>query len=202
MHEIWVQIIAAWQAQSPFEIVAVFAAIMYLVLAIRENIWCWFFAFISTILYIYVFHNVSLLSESILNIYYLIMAFYGWYQWRYGNHQHERHIIRWPLRKHLWLILLTSIAVPILGYITSRYNATLPYLDAFTSCFAALATVMVAHKVLENWFYWLLVNILSVYVFASKDLYLTALMFILYVVLTIFGWLRWNKQYRVQQRLV
>jgi len=201
MHEIWVNILAAWQAQSYLEIVAVLAAMLYLVLAIRENIWCWFFAFISTALYIYLFHSVALLSESLLNVYYLIMAVYGWYQWRYGNHQHERHIISWTLKRHVVLIILTGLTVPILGYVTSQYNATMPYLDAFTTCFAVVATIMVAHKVLENWYYWLIIDALSVYIFASKGLYLTALMFVVYVVLVVFGWLRWNKEYASQNKL-
>ncbi|WP_223787198.1 nicotinamide riboside transporter PnuC [Marinicella meishanensis] len=201
MHEIWSQILTAWQAQSNFEAVAVLAAIMYLVLAIKENIWCWLFAFISTAIYIYLFHRVSLLSESLLNVYYLLMAVYGWYQWRQGQQQQPREIVRWPLRKHLALIAGTAMAVPILGYTTSQWGAAMPYLDAFTTCFAVLATVMVAHKVLENWHYWLVINVLSVYLFASKDLYLTAALFALYVILTIIGYVNWNRHY-VNQRSV
>ncbi len=198
MTDIWQQIVTAWQAQQPLEVVAVVAAVLYLVLAIRENIWCWLFAFISTAIYIYLFHSVSLLSESLLNIYYLLMAVYGWYQWRFGENHHERHIISWPLRKHLVWISLTAAMVPILGYTTSQWGAALPYLDAFTTCFAILATVMVAHKVLENWHYWLVINIISTYIFAIKGLYLTSALFALYVVLTIIGYIKWRQSYANQ----
>ena len=199
--DIWQQIVTAWQAQSTLEVLAVVAAILYLVLAIKENIWCWLFAFISTSLYIYLFHSVSLLSESLLNVYYLIMAVYGWYQWQFGNNKHERNITSWSGKKHLSLIIPTAMAVPVLGYVTSQYGASLPYLDAFTTCFAVLATVMVAHKVLENWHYWLVINITSVYIFASKGLYLTAAMFGLYVILTIIGYINWKRHYASQTNL-
>ena len=198
MTDIWQQIITAWNAQQPLEVVAVVAAILYLVLAIKENIWCWLFAFVSTAIYIYLFHSVSLLSESILNIYYLLMAIYGWYQWQYGDNHHERHIISWSVKKHVTLILITACTVPLLGYVTTQYGADKAYLDAFTTCFAVLATVMVAHKVLENWHYWLVINILSVYLFASKELYLTAAMFVLYVILTVVGYINWRKHYAEQ----
>ncbi len=202
MHEVWQQIITAWQAQSLLEVVAVVAAILYLVLAIRENIWCWLFAFISTSLYIYLFHSVSLLSESLLNVYYLVMAVYGWYQWRQGKHHKGRKIISWPIRKHCLLILLTGLTVPILGYGMSQLGASMPYLDAFTTCFAVMATVMVAHKVLENWHYWLVINVTSIYLFSSKALYLTAAMFALYVILTIIGYINWKNIYGRQTSLV
>ena len=198
MTDFWQAIITAWQAQSNLEVVAVIAALLYLVLAIKENIWCWLFAFISTAIYIYLFHSVSLLSESLLNIYYLVMAVYGWYQWRFGENNHQRHIRRWSMKKHSILILLTAAMVPVLGYMTSQFGASMPYLDAFTTCFAVLATVMVAHKVLENWFYWLIINIISVYIFAMKSLPLTAALFALYMVLTIIGYFNWRKRYAQQ----
>ncbi len=202
MADIWQQIVTAWQAQQPLEVLAVVTAIAYLVLAIRENIWCWLFAFISTAIYIYLFHKVSLLSESLLNIYYLVMAIYGWYQWRQGRHNQPRQIISWSLQKHSILILLTGLLVPVLGYGMQHLGASMPYLDAFTTCFAVLATAMVAHKVLQNWHYWLVINITSVYIFTHKELFLTAAMFVLYVILTIIGYINWSQQYAKQNRLV
>ena len=110
MHDLWVNILSAWQAQSTLEMVAVVAAILYLVLAIRENIWCWLFAFISTGLFIYLYHSVSLFSESLLNVFYLAMAVYGWRQWSQGEtNNHHKPIIKWSWQKHLQLILLTGL---------------------------------------------------------------------------------------------
>ncbi len=202
IYETWQSIVTAWHAQSNLEIVAVVAAILYLLLAIRENIWCWLFAFISTSIYIYLFHSVSLLSESLLNIYYLVMAIYGWYQWQKGHNNELLKIVSWPLKIHGTLILMTGLMVPLLGYGMSKLGASMPYLDAFTTCFAVLATIMVAHKVLENWHYWLVINVISVYLFVSKELFLTAAMFVLYVLLTIIGYFKWKKHYASQRKLV
>jgi nicotinamide mononucleotide transporter len=91
--------------------------------------------------------------------------------------------------------------VPLLGYGMSLIGASMPYLDSFTTCFAVLATVMVAHKVLQNWHYWLIINIISVYLFSAKDLYLTAALFALYVILTIVGYINWKKRYAIQNKL-
>ncbi len=202
MHEIWLSILNAWQAQSNLEVVAVMAAILYLILAIRENIWCWLFALISTGIYIYLFQSVWLLSESLLNIYYFVMAIYGWLKWRQGSNNELLKIVSWPLKKHATLISMTGILVPILGFSMAKLGAQMPYLDAFTTCFAVLATIMVAHKVLENWHYWLVINVISVYLFISKDLFLTAAMFVLYVILTVVGYFKWKKKYASQRELV
>ncbi|MCB1581486.1 MAG: nicotinamide riboside transporter PnuC [Marinicella sp.] len=198
MADIWPQIVTAWQAQSILEVVAVFTGIIYLLLAIKENIWCWFFAIISTGVSVYLFFDVELLSESLLYLYYFIMAFYGFYQWKFGDNHHERRIISWHIKKHLMWIAVTGAMVPVLGYTTSQWGAAMPYLDAFTTCFAIFSTVLVAYKVLENWHYWLIVNTISVYLYASKELYLYAAMSALYVVLTVTGMIKWRQSYANQ----
>lgn len=198
MHEIWSQIIAAWQAQSGLELIAVIAAILYLILAIKENIWCWFFAIISTGISVYLLFDVKLMAESLLHAYYFFMAFYGWFQWHKGQVNNQKPIVSWSLKKHFVLVLGTAATVPILASITLKVGADLAYLDAFTTCFAILATVMVAHKVLENWHYWLIVNILSVYLYFNKGLYLYSAMYVMYVVMTIYGLINWTKNYAQQ----
>ncbi|HHL31563.1 MAG TPA: nicotinamide riboside transporter PnuC, partial [Oceanospirillales bacterium] len=102
--------------QSGLEIIAVVAAIVYLILVVRENIWCWFFAFISTALFIYLFYHVSLLSESILNVYYLLMAIYGWWQWSKKRNDKVLKIKSLSLKKHLIIIVVGLLLTPAIGY--------------------------------------------------------------------------------------
>ena len=85
MQEIFQFSLSQFNALSGWEAFAVFLAIAYLLLAVRENILCWYCALFSTAIYIFLFWNVSLLMESALNVYYLLMAVYGWYQWKYGG---------------------------------------------------------------------------------------------------------------------
>lgn len=97
------------------ETVAVVLAVAYLLLAARENIWCWACAFVSTAIYIGLFYSVALLSESLLNVFYLVMAVYGWWQWRGGGAGVNREIHCWPWRRHVLVISGTALVVPLLG---------------------------------------------------------------------------------------
>ncbi len=190
----------ALQALSTLEAVAVLLAIAYLVLAARNNIWCWPCAFVSSSLYVYLFHGVALLSESALNVFYVVMAVYGWYQWRFGSERHDRlPISNWSRRRHLWIVGITALFVPPLGYYMSLQGASFPYLDALTSCFAVVTTYMVTVRVLENWLYWLAIDGLSIYLYAQKGLYLTVVLFLIYLVLAVLGYLHWRRLYRDQE---
>jgi nicotinamide mononucleotide transporter len=188
-----------WQAilvTPALEWVAVLLAIAYLVLAVRENIWCWACAFASTAIFTWLFHQGALISESLLNVFYLLMAIYGWYQWRQGGQgKTELKISTWSAARHLKVIALTALSVPVLGYVTGNYlGAALPYVDAFTTCFAVVATYMVTRKVLENWLYWFVIDSVSIWLYLQRGFNLTAVLFVLYLVLIIFGWRRWNRE--------
>ncbi len=191
--DVLTNILESFLAKSWLEMIAVVSAILYLILVIRENIWCWFFAFISTGIYIYLFHSVSLFSESVLNFYYLIMAVYGWWQWHKQGPEREIKIQKWAVRIHLRVIIACLILTPILGYYMSTIGASFPYLDAFVALLAVCATVMVAYKVFENWYYWIVVDSLSIYLFWQKEMYLTVFLTALYLVLIYFGIKNWKQ---------
>lgn len=193
---------AAWTAMSGFEIVAVVLAIAYLVLAIKESNWCWYAAFISTAIYTWLFWDVSLVMESLLNAYYMAMAIYGWVQWRkpVGDQPTAtRPIIRWQLQHHLFALAGVLALTFTSGYLlTANTGAQLPYLDSFTTWASVLTTYMVAKKVLENWLYWLVINACAIYLYVDRELYLTALLFISYEVMAVIGFIRWYRHYRLQ----
>lgn len=197
--DIFNQIIETFKAQSLLELIAVVCAIFYLVLVVRENIWCWFYAFISTAIYIYLFHSVALFSESVLNVYYLFMAVYGWWQWHKQGPEREVHIQNWSLKTHFIVIVVCLILTPILGYYMNSVGASFPYLDAFVALLAVVATIMVAYKVFENWYYWLLVDSLSIYLFWQKQMFMTAALFVLYIGLIFIGIKNWKKLMHQQQ---
>ena len=90
----------AWQAMSGWEVIAVALAIAYLLLAMKESLWCWYAAFISTAIFIMLFWDASLLMESALQIYYLAMAVYGWVQWRSKQETNQSlQIHRWSTQR-------------------------------------------------------------------------------------------------------
>lgn len=199
MQEIWQTLIANWSDLSSWELLAVACSILYLVLVIKENIWCWLFAFISTSIYIVLFYKVALLSESLLNVFYLIMAVYGWQQWQNGKQKNQLSIRKWSFKKHLKLILLTAIFVPILGYAMQQQGADYAYWDALTTCFAVTTTFLVTKKIFENWYYWLIIDSISMILYWQKGLIFTTFLFGGYLILIIPGIINWQQAYRKQQ---
>ena len=198
MNELLTKVISAFMAQSILEIVAVICAVLYLVLVVRENIWCWFFAFVSTALFIYLFHSVALLSESVLNIYYLIMAVYGWMQWRSKGEKKELSIQNWSFKSHGVILLFSIILTPIIGYLMASLGAAFPYLDTFVAILSVVATIMVAKKVFENWYYWLVIDTISIYLFWQKQLYFVAALYVIYIVLIFVGIKAWRRTLNFQ----
>jgi len=152
--------LSQFNALPGWEAIAVFLAIAYLLLAVRENILCWYCALFSTAIYIFLFWNVSLLMESALNVYYLLMAVYGWYQWKYGGTKKSGiPIQKLGLQKNGIIILSILIITLLSGWLLARHtSAAWPYVDSFTTWGSVVTTVMVAKKVLENWLYWLVID--------------------------------------------
>jgi len=185
---------------TPLEVTAVVLAVAYLVLAIRQNIWCWACAGISTAIYVLLFFDARLYMESLLNAFYFLMAIYGWYVWYSGRGDgHERAVIAWPAATHG----IAIVAIVILSAATGRYlsvetDAAFPYVDSLTTWSAIWATFLVARKVLENWWYWLVIDAASVFIYWLRDLELTALLFVLYVTMIPFGLISWTRSMREQ----
>lgn len=184
------------------ETVAVALAIAYLLLAIRQNIWCWLCAAISSAIYVYLFFDTRLYMESALNGFYFLMAVYGWYAWHSGSADSSGlPVCVWPIRVHGIAIVSIAALAGISGFLLQRFtDAALPYIDSLISFAAVWTTFLVARKVLENWWYWLAIDAASVAIYWSRDLQLTALLFVIYLVLIPFGLWNWRRSYREQGR--
>ena len=188
----------ALQAMSLWEFAAVILGIAYLLLAMRESVWCWYAAFVSTAIFLFIFWDVSLYMESALQIYYLAMAVYGWWHWQHGPTDSKGlAITRWSKGHHLRaggaIVLITLLS----GFLLAEYtNAAHPFLDSFTTWGAILTTWMVTRKILENWLYWLAIDSVSIFLYLDRELYLTALLFVAYLVIVVFGYRTWLQHYR------
>jgi nicotinamide mononucleotide transporter len=192
----------AFIQERPLEATSVLFSILYLVLAIRESLWCWPAAFLSSVLTLVVVLGARLYSEVVLNVYYAAMAVYGWYQWQYGGRRRgaaELPISIWPLKAHV-IAIGGSLALSLgVGAIMSRHTqAAFPYLDAFVTVSSVVTTYLVARKILENWLYWLVVDSLALYVYWQRELYFFVALFALYLVLVVIGLVRWHRDWRAQ----
>jgi len=189
---------SAWATTSNIEIVAVVFGLIYIVLAAKENIWCWPAGFIGTGTSIYLFWDGSLYMESALNVYYLLMAIFGWWQWQYGSKEKSTLSIRsLTVKEHLMILALIAGLTLVSGYLLSNNtDAALPYLDSFTTWSAVITTWMVARKILENWLYWIVINLASIYLYIDRGFLLYAVLFGLYVAIAAFGYRQWQYNYR------
>lgn len=174
------------------ESIAVLFSILYVILAVKENIWCWGAALISVSLYIYICFSAQLYPETGLQIFYFIMAIIGYYMW---NKENKEEIKEWSEIKHLLIILSGAILTFFMGFYFSTYtNSQMPIIDSFTTVFSIIATYMVIKKVLGNWLYWIVIDAVSVYLYFNRDLHLTSLLFIAYTIIAIFGYFSWMKK--------
>ncbi len=192
----------------PFwELTAVCLSIAYVVLVAQNNRWCWPAALISTLIFTILFLDVSLLMESLLNLYYMAMAVYGWIHWHRVARDNtgrvlsdELPIARWTWQLHSKLIFLLSGLSLGLGYLMENYtSADYAYLDTFTTVFAVFTTYLVTIKLLENWLYWFVINSLSVFLYLQKGLEPTAALATFNILMCVIGWFKWQKIYQQQQ---
>jgi nicotinamide mononucleotide transporter len=181
-----------------WEVLAVVLAVGYLVLAIRQNIWCWAVGAVSTVLYLFIMYQSRLYMESLLQLFYLAMAVYGWYSWSRpargeAGGDGELKVTTWPLRRHLFAIGSVLLLVYVSGDLLARYSdAALPHLDSFTTWGAIVATFMVTRKVLENWLYWFVIDAVSIGLYLNRDLFFTAALFGVYLVMIVIGYRSWR----------
>jgi len=183
------------QAWSPVELVAAFLALLYLILAARQNWWCWPCALVSSAIYLALFYRHGLYHQALLQVFYIGMAVYGWWYWRGANTGAGPLLVsRWEPRQHAAAAIAVLILTLLTGWLESRYtSAAFPYLDAFTTWGSVVTTWMVARKVLENWLYWLIVDSVMVYLSYVSGLPATALLFLIYLGIVIAGFISWRR---------
>lgn len=179
------------------ELVSVGFAIVYLALAIPQSLWCWPAALISTAIWMLVSLNAKLYMDSALQIFYFAMGIYGWIQWRRGGSNHAGVAVHW------WSLSAHAVAIaPILlvsagaGLALSQTDAAFPYLDSLTTVAAIVATFMVARKVIENWFYWFVIDSIYIYLYTERGLFGYAVLYALYLVMIVFGFAAWLRSFR------
>ncbi len=191
-------IIEALNQISLIEFLAVITSIAYAVLASKNNIWCWLFGILSPALSMYaLYFYFQLYAEVYLQVYYIGMAIYGFYSWKYGSASHsDLAISMWPKQKHLLILIIGGSLSFLLGYILKNYtDAASTYLDATTTVFAIIATFMTARRILENWIYWIIIDSISIYLYFDRGGYLFAFLFLAYTIIAIYAFIHWRKIY-------
>ena len=174
---------------------AVILAIAYLLLAVKQNISCWFAAFFSSLLYFFVMYSAGLYMEAGLQIFYCVMAVYGWTQWRTSLPNNKKFLVKtWNRNQHIKAISLIVLLAFASGWALEKFtNAALPFIDSLTTWGAIVTTYMVAKRLLENWIYWFVIDTISVFLFYSRGLFLTSILFFVYLIIIYFGYKSWTE---------
>jgi nicotinamide mononucleotide transporter len=187
-------IVAGLAAIPPAEWAAVMLALGYLLLAVRQNAWCWACAIASSAIFLVLFVQAGLVMQVALQVFYIGMGVYGWFAWRRGGETGATlPVSRWSVRRHALAIAVLCAATLVNGWLIARKQGGLvPYVDAFVAWVSVLATWLVARKVLENWLYWIVVDSVAVLLYWSQGLHATAVLFVVYVLIAVRGFFAWR----------
>ncbi len=193
------EIILAWIWSNLVELIGTIAGLSYIYFSIKQKIWIWPIGILSSALYIYVFYDSQLYADMGLQVYYLFISFYGWYFWLNGNKvddKREELPVTFTKRKMaVYLILITIAIFIVIAFILKYFtDSEVPILDALTTAGSIVATWMLARKYLEHWLIWIVVNIMSIGLYIYKDMYITVVLFVAYLIMAIVGYLKWKKE--------
>lgn len=175
--------------------VATITALIYVILAARDKVWCWFFGIISCSLWAYAsFTYYQLYLDALLQLFYVVMSFWGIYQWQRGGQDGEELPIghyTWPI--HAGIILSGLILSWVFGTLFANYtSAAATYWDAGTTIFSILATILLVQRKWENWLYWIVIDLFYAGLYYSRGAALFAILMLAYTVIAFFAYRNWR----------
>jgi nicotinamide mononucleotide transporter len=193
------------QSVSYVEIAGALTALAGVYLLIRNNVWNWLWGAISCVLTGIVFWNINLFSSFVLQvIYFLPMQFYGWYLWTRGTPEKKDDLPITTItnaERMVWLILSVLFGFGW-GWLMQKYfNAKDPYLDAVILGVSVAAQYLQAKRKWENWWLWLAVNVMSIYLYGKQNLYFFTGLYVIFLVMAFFGAWEWLKIMRQERGL-
>jgi len=185
--------------------------ILYVIFAAKEMMICWLFAFISSVSFVVLCFSFQLYLESILQLFFVVMALVGWYSWSKkrkpqvvndlldASESKVEQISTWLLEYHAINVLASGVFALALGWFFKNFtDQANPFIDAFTTVFSLVATFMVTKKILENWVYWIVIDLVSIPLYASRTLYLSAVLYLIFTILAVYGFVAWYRKYKLQ----
>lgn len=189
------------------EIIGTIVGIFYLWLEYKASIYLWIAGIIMPAIYIFVYYDAGLYADFGINIYYLLVAVYGWVMWKYGGKlrrfvspktkkkevSRELPITNVPKRVLLLLSLVALAVFLLIAFILIRFtDSNVPWLDSFTTALSIVGMWMLAKKYVEQWWVWIVVDLVSAGLYIYKDLHFTAVLYFVYAIIAIFGYRKWK----------
>jgi nicotinamide mononucleotide transporter len=178
------------------ELLAVAWGVLTVWLTVKQNIWCWPVGSASNALFTVIFFQEKLYADMALQVIYIGLNFYGWYEWLYGGRGRTPLPVQRTPRRMRWLLGgLAAAGIAGLSYALRTYtDASLPFWDATTTVLSLAAQYMLAKKWIENWGVWITVNVLYIGIYAVKGLYFTSAQQVVFICLSVLGFAAWRKE--------
>jgi len=191
--------IAGLAATSALERASVLLGIAYSLLAVRRSRWCWLCGGLSSAILVYLAARARLPMQAGLQAYYVAISLYGFRRWVRHERQAGARVSTWPLRAHVaaWVGIL-ALSVVSSRWLAAETGAAWPFLDSVTTWASLFATWLVVRMKLENWLYWIAIDVVLAYLFGAQKLFFIALMFAIYLCISVAGFFAWHKTYRQQ----
>ena len=179
------------------EIFGVLTGILYVILEVKQNRLLWPLGIITSAAYIYIFFSGKFYADMGLQIYYVLISIYGWYYWSRGGSKGakgELPVVRIN-RQQLHLLFLTfALSWAGIYFVLVRFtDSTVPLGDSFTTALAIVATWMLTRKIIEQWFLWIIANVVSIGLYIYKGLYPTVILYVVYAGMAVYGYMEWKR---------
>lgn len=184
------------------EIAGAVIGLLYLYLEYRASVYLWPVGVIMPLFYIYIFFVSRFYADMGINIYYLFASIYGWIRWNKSASQEQSLAIsHMPFRYWSIALLALSILFAVIAWILIRFtDSPVPFGDSFTTALSIVAMWMLANKYIEQWGLWIIVNVVSCALYAWKGLYPTALLYVVYSIVPVFGYFKWKQLMLSEQK--
>lgn len=182
------------------EYFGVLTGLTYLTLEIMQHRAMWVVGFVTSLVYVFVFFFSKFYADMSLNIYYVGISIYGFWQWRQESGAEKDKPEELMYRHLTWRCLVVVAVVTVVlyggmyGVLSHFTDSPVPAGDAFTTALSVTATWMLAKRILEHWWFWVVINLVSALLYYYRGLYPTCFLFVCYGVLAVAGWIHWKKK--------
>ena len=178
------------------ELLGTIVGLIYLWLEYKASIYLWIAGIVMPAIYLFVYYEAGLYADFGINVYYLLVAVYGWIVWSSGKSKDNQELPITLMPRSYWLPLLAVFAFVFAGIawlLITQTDSTMPCADSFTTALSIVGMWMLARKYLQQWWVWIVVDVVSAMLYVYKELYFTAALYLLYAIIAIFGYLKWKK---------
>lgn len=189
--------VAYFTSSSPIEIAATTTGLAAVWLTAKEKIWTWPISLINVACFFYMFLDVKLYADMTLQVFFFILSIYGWVIWMTKRGEAAVRPTRlWNEKLAALLGGFIVIFTTVWGLVLDVYtDASIPYLDAFIATLSLTAQFLLSYKILQNWYFWILVDVLSIGMYFYKELYTTSFLYVIFLGIAIMGLVDWKREY-------